>query len=204
MFRVAEFLDPRTYRTLSTQDKKDVFVDLRNLCTYEEKSSERQRAAAAEANQRGRRARSTSTPVWSEEEQLLEMLSGERGLSTVIPIDEELGRFLGVMGIASAAKQLPLLFWTEVHLSFPILWRIARRVLPTPASSTDVERLFSVCGLICTDRRGNLSPEHVNMLASLINTSIHGLKLTMDVQVLAARRAFYLRLDLSQLMPILN
>ena len=132
------------------------------------------------------------------------MLSGERGLSTVIPIDEELlGRFLGVMGIASAAKQLPLLFWTEVPLSFPILWRIARRVHPTPASSTDVERLFSVCGLICTDLRGNLSPEHVNMLASL-NTSIHGLKPTMDVQVLAVRRAFYLLLDLSQLMPILN
>ena len=131
------------------------------------------------------------------------MLSGERGLSTVIPIDEELGRFLGVMGIASAAKQLPLLFWTEIPLSFPILWRIARRVLPTPASSTDVERLFSVCGLICTDLRGNLSPEHVNMLASL-NTSIYGLKPTMDVQVLAARRAFYLLLDLSQLMPILN
>jgi hypothetical protein len=34
MFRVAEFLDPRTFRTLSTKDKREEFMDLINLCIY--------------------------------------------------------------------------------------------------------------------------------------------------------------------------
>jgi hypothetical protein len=108
------------------------------------------------------------------------------------------------MGIASANKQLPLLFWTEVHLAFPILWRIARRILPTPASSTDVERLFSVCGLICSDLHGSLSPEHVNMLASL-NTWIKddwGYRSARSVSsILSATRFVSMNADLEFVQP---
>jgi hypothetical protein len=33
--------------------------------------------------------------------------------------------------------------------------------------TTDVERMFSVCGLICTSNRASLSPDHINVLTSL-------------------------------------
>jgi hypothetical protein len=63
---------------------------------------------------------------------------------------------------------LPLSPWTTHAERFPILFRIARRVLPTPTSFTDVEKMFSVCGLICTSNRGSsLSPDHVNVSTSL-------------------------------------
>jgi hypothetical protein len=68
---------------------------------------------------------------------------------------------------ASTERDLPLPFWTTHADKFPVLFRIARSVLPTPASSTDVERMFSVCGLICTSNRALLSPDHVNVLTSL-------------------------------------
>ena len=37
----------------------------------------------------------------------------------------------------------------------------------TPISSTDIEPLFSVFDVICSNLRGCLSPDRVNMLASL-------------------------------------
>ncbi len=54
--------------------------------------------------------------------ELLDLLSDKKELLSTVLIDEELSSFIiGVMGTASAntSKQLPLLFWTEVHLSFP-------------------------------------------------------------------------------------
>jgi hypothetical protein len=71
------------------------------------------------------------------------------------------------MNIGERPTTVTLPFWTTHAERFPILFRIARRVLPTPASSTDVEKMFSVCGLICTSNRASLSPEHINVLTSL-------------------------------------
>ena len=88
-------------------------------------------------------------------------------MSSLVPIQEEIRQYLPVMSIASSEMDLPLPFWTTHAEKFPILFRIARRVLPTPGSSTDVERMFSVCGLICTSNRPSLSPDHVNVLTSL-------------------------------------
>ena len=125
-------------------------------------------------------------------------------LSSLVPIVEELKRFVGVMSVASANNELPLPFWTDNYASFPILWRIARRILPTPASSTDVERLFSVCGLICTDGRSKLTPTHVNTLASLniwIRESLGYRSVVSEKSEQSARRYVTLNADLEMNVP---
>jgi hypothetical protein len=75
--------------------------------------------------------------------------------------------YFKAIAVAANNKQGVMEFWTDWSSRLPILFRIARRILPTPACSADVERLFSVTGLICTPLRAGLSPAMVNTLASL-------------------------------------
>jgi hypothetical protein len=85
-------------------------------------------------------------------------------MSSLVPIQEEIGQYLPVVNIAVLERDLLSPLWTSHAERIPILFRIARRVLPTPASSTDVEKMFSVCGMICTSNRASLSPDHFNVL----------------------------------------
>lgn len=50
---------------------------------------------------------------------------------------------------------------------FPILSRVAKRVLCSSATSCDVERLFSRAGLICTSLRNRLKPRTILFLTAL-------------------------------------
>jgi hypothetical protein len=103
----------------------------------------------------------------TEKEQLLSLAFGGNTFETMSSlVQEEIRQYLPVMNTASSEMDLPLPFWTHAE-RFPSFFRIARRVLPTPVSSTDVERMFSVCGLICTSNRASLSPNHVTVLTSL-------------------------------------
>jgi hypothetical protein len=88
-------------------------------------------------------------------------------MSSLVPIQEEIRQYLPVMNTASSEMDLPLPLWTTHAERFPILFRITRRVMSTPTSSNDFERMFSVCGLICTSNRASLSPNHVTVLTSL-------------------------------------
>ena len=66
------------------------------------------------------------------------------------------------------SKMDPLQFWSVIQVWYPIWARIAARILPTMAASTDVERFFKVMKGVCTDNRASLSPKMVGVLACLL------------------------------------
>jgi hypothetical protein len=49
-----------------------------------------------------------------------------------------------------------------MHSSYPVLSKVAARVLAVPATSAAVEREFSLAGNIITQKRSKLSPDAVN------------------------------------------
>ena len=59
----------------------------------------------------------------------------------------------------------PMLAWdTELGVAYPSLSRMAFDMLSIPASSTSVERLFSVGGLIVMKRRNKLGSDSIRSL----------------------------------------
>ena len=56
----------------------------------------------------------------------------------------------------------PLSFWKKRHESYPVLAKVAARVLAVPATSAAVERELSFSGNIITQKRSRLSPDMVN------------------------------------------
>ena len=58
-------------------------------------------------------------------------------------------------------------FWAKQAKQLPILARVARRILCVPVTSSQVERLFSASGRICTFDRARLKPMNVDVLTSL-------------------------------------
>ena len=49
-------------------------------------------------------------------------------------------------------------FWRKNSDKLPLLYRVARKVLGTQASSGQSERLYSDCGLTVSERRAKFSP----------------------------------------------
>ncbi|KAL3053074.1 hypothetical protein OYC64_005576 [Pagothenia borchgrevinki] len=64
-------------------------------------------------------------------------------------------------------KDDPLRWWRENKERFPVLSKLARSFLRIPATSTPSERIFSVAGNICSQKRASLSRDHVEMLTFL-------------------------------------
>ncbi|CAF1024858.1 unnamed protein product [Didymodactylos carnosus] len=56
----------------------------------------------------------------------------------------------------------PLVWWGQNKSRFPTIAKIARKYLCVPATSTPSERVFSISGIITSDRRSRLSPDCVN------------------------------------------
>jgi len=61
----------------------------------------------------------------------------------------------------------PLRWWSLHHFEWPILHRLARRLLAIPATATPIERVWSRAGLIASNRRANISPENLDKLLFL-------------------------------------
>jgi len=57
-----------------------------------------------------------------------------------------------------------LSWWTARSADFPRIYELFKLVYWYPASSSSVERLFSVTGRICRAHRARLSPEHIEQL----------------------------------------
>jgi hypothetical protein len=58
-------------------------------------------------------------------------------------------------------------WWNAAKLTYPLLSKLARRYLSTPASSVESERLFSSGGRIYDDRRNRLRAEKGEQLLFL-------------------------------------
>jgi hypothetical protein len=61
----------------------------------------------------------------------------------------------------------PFQWWATNKNKFPHVADVARAHLGIPATSVTSERVFSKCGLICSDRRASLKPQHVEHLVFL-------------------------------------
>ena len=85
-------------------------------------------------------------------------------MSKQTPLQAELVRYFSLMSAASSNGTDTLQFWADSQSVLPILSRIAARILPTMASSTDVERMFSCSGRVNSPERASLTRDHINML----------------------------------------
>jgi hypothetical protein len=59
------------------------------------------------------------------------------------------------------------MFWIENRKTLSSLYKLAQRLLTIPASSAFIERFFSVCGVVCKKRCGNMSDELIIMRSFL-------------------------------------
>ena len=58
-------------------------------------------------------------------------------------------------------------FWLTHQTSLPILSTLAVKLLNIPSTSACIERYFSICGIICNKRNGNMKPELIIQRALL-------------------------------------
>ncbi|XP_054848255.1 E3 SUMO-protein ligase ZBED1-like [Eublepharis macularius] len=68
---------------------------------------------------------------------------------------------------ASALGQEPLQWWKTHHNQYPLLARVARKLLGVPATSVPAAWVFSSAGDAIQTKRQALTPEHVDMLVFL-------------------------------------
>jgi hypothetical protein len=61
----------------------------------------------------------------------------------------------------------PLVWYKEIGHQFPMVARLARRLLAIPASSAPAERIFSVSGNVITKKRARLDPDTARHLVFL-------------------------------------
>lgn len=61
----------------------------------------------------------------------------------------------------------PFQWWATNQKKFPHVADVARAHLGIPATSVASERVFSKCGLVCSDRRASLKSQHVEHLVFL-------------------------------------
>ena len=61
----------------------------------------------------------------------------------------------------------PLQFWYNDRTTFPKIYKIVRRLLSAPATSSASERCFSTLGLLINDRRSTIESDIVDDLVSV-------------------------------------
>ena len=66
----------------------------------------------------------------------------------------------------------PLEFWPTYKTQIPVHARLAVKLLSAPATTENVERLFSLSGRILSNMRSRLTPDHVNELTCLKNQQV--------------------------------
>lgn len=88
-------------------------------------------------------------------------------------IDTEINHFKGLLSSADFIKtvQSSHKFWTDNGVKMPKLKKLFSITQNIPASSAFIERFFSICGCVCTVRRGRMTSGLIRC-RSLLKTNI--------------------------------
>ena len=79
-----------------------------------------------------------------------------------IECDDELNKYLEQSIDTKLIGDNPLSFWYEHRFAYPILSQLARSIFSIPASTANVERMFSGSGMMINSRCTRLNPEQIN------------------------------------------
>ena len=93
-------------------------------------------------------------------------------------IADEIKNFLDLLkqGIEKSEKLFSTAdFWVNHRCDFPLLTKLTEKLYNCPASSANIERYFSIAGIISNTRGSNISDELV-ILRSLTKVNIEILK----------------------------
>jgi hypothetical protein len=175
--RVAEFLDVEVFHTVTLSEWRELRGDgsfenqglisnfLLEKDTVSPAEIARRIAAAAPTNRV--RQRTLARRELTEEEETMEFLNEGLGLSEVNPLHAEFKAYTQVAKALSAEDRSTLGFWKTYEHRFPILAKVARKLLCASGTSCDVERLFSRAGLICSALRNRLLPKTIQCLTTM-------------------------------------
>ena len=111
-------------------------------------------------------------PVYSQEDDSIDTYtqmprsdSGElnnfNSTSTRTDLESEKVKFLQLIKEKDIGSHSTKSFWNHYKAQLPLLSCVARQLLNIPSSSASIERFFSICGVICTQRRGNMSADMI-------------------------------------------
>ena len=84
-------------------------------------------------------------------------ISGE-DIQSIQSSEPEVDQYLSAP-LLDFKKGNPFKWWQDNYHRYPILAKVARRYLPSPATSVHSERLFSGAGEVYDDKRSRLMPE---------------------------------------------
>jgi hypothetical protein len=182
--RVAEFLDVEVFNTIPVDEWDELRGDgtienpglianfLFEVDTISPAEMKRREVASNVAVVPRRRSRVATVsdpqpvPEPTPQEAALARLNNNIVLSEVNPLLEECKNYINL--VVNLVDDLNTLgFWRMYAHKFPILSRVARRLLCCSATSCDVERLFSRAGLICSTLRNRLAPKTIQCLTTL-------------------------------------
>ena len=81
-------------------------------------------------------------------------------------VDLEMKKYLSVPKLER--KECPILWWKKTgSREYPLLFEVAKKFVPMPATSVPSERAFSDAGNVLTKKRNKLGKETANMLITL-------------------------------------
>lgn len=146
IYKVAEVLDARVYKTLSVIEIKDALKLIKQfMCSFAETE-----------------IKATATVL----DDLTSAFGAAPTAAMQSPIDLELCTYISMMHNYIPTND-NFYFWQANKATFPILYTKARFILGMSACSSDVERLFSATGNICTPKKNRLSPAHLENIVML-------------------------------------
>jgi hypothetical protein len=164
-YRVAEYLDPRTAWSIESKEALD---DVQSEIKMSDLVFISERSRPSQSNSSNKKSNAIFTKSNSNSSKSLFALECEKYQDILLDLGED-----------KCMEYDPLVFWPKYAEQLPIHARIAAKVLAAPATSADVERLFSLAGRILCKMRARLTPAHVNELTCL-NKWISGGKFERD------------------------
>lgn len=74
-------------------------------------------------------------------------------------INDEINKFEKIIEETKSDYFSTANFWNKYSCDLPYLGKLAKILLNVPASSANIERFFSIAGVICKSRAANMSDE---------------------------------------------